>query len=125
MTDQELLQHLHGVDRRVEGLPHRGAVGFGLLCTERQWPVFVRAVRTATWAANLLPVLRQAIDGLWESMSQEDASMPSEDDLPDPILWMDEGGSTASDAVAYHILNAVVDFVSSIREGDSNSPVLG
>lgn len=119
-----LLEHLDLVQRRVEALDPAKAAAFGLLCTERQWPVLSRAARYAAWSQDLLPQFRQALDATWDQVESwgfatTEEGHPEIPLAPEDIIGSGEDGCvTNSDTVAFYLLNALSDLLSSIHEGN-------
>jgi hypothetical protein len=83
MNDHELLRHIESIDEKLGSMDPVAAVGFGLLCLERQMELFRRTSFPATWARELVSVLRSAIDELWSLMGGRDFDA-ARVSLPDP-----------------------------------------
>ena len=92
----------------------RATIAFALSCTERQWPVFQRAVTGKSGLTTVKRVFRDAIDLCWKHCSHGVLiTVECERELPDEAL-------NAPSAVAHTILHSIFDVLTATSENYGN-----
>lgn len=93
--DTAMRQHLSALDRTVETLSQDCSLCFAVACSERQWPIYVRASRGHEWADEGGAAIRAVLDSCWDFLIAEadlpaglsdriGASVPNDASLTDP-----------------------------------------
>ena len=115
MTDDELVEHLDEVKEQVKALSQRQADAFGLSCIERMLPAYRRASVGQRWDGG--EVLRRMVDQAWNSLALERPLEPGTAEACREAIPNDEDLDSFETAVAFHIGNAVADFLTQFEEG--------
>ncbi len=121
---KRIVQHLKDVERALAGMGANAAFAFALACTERQWPVFQRAVRSVPWMVDWQGKLRLDLDAAWQHVLNDTSLSVTESLTPFRQLLIssaagepeveDTGGP--SSAVAHTIATAIVDLLGAVEK---------
>jgi hypothetical protein len=125
---KRIVRHMKDVAHAISEMPASGAFAFALACTERQWPVFQRAVGMVPSMVDWRGVLRQRLDVAWEDVKKDEVLPGDESLAPFRELLLswgageaqveDSGGS--SSVAACEIAGSVVDLLDAIQERDAS-----
>jgi hypothetical protein len=117
-----VVAHMKAVEAAINRMSTRPGFAFALSCTERQWPVFERALNEEPNLTTGLAVFRKAIDLAWEHCLHG-IPVPNEY-LAECRRGIPEQVGDARSAVAHTISNSVVDLLNAIQRSDGTYPHL-
>jgi len=122
-------QHIKDVEREVNGMRANAAFAFALACTERQWPVFQRALENVPWLVEGRTILRRELDVAWKHVLS-DTLLSFSDSLArfrELLLYWVAGPMEAeeadgfSSALVQTIANSIVNTLDGVQKSNVSS----
>lgn len=114
-----VVEHMKNVETAIKKMSPRAAFAFALSCTERQWPVFERALNEEPGLMTGRAVFRNATDLAWE-FCLHGTSVPNEY-LAECRREIPEETENAPSVVIHAISNSIADLLYLIQRNDGAS----
>jgi hypothetical protein len=115
-----VVEHMKNVEAAIKKMPLPAGFAFALSCTERQWPVFERALNEQPSLMTGRAVFRKATDLAWE-YCLHGTPVPNEYLVECRREIPDQAGDAPS-AVVHTISNSIVDLLNAIQRNDGAYP---
>ncbi len=113
---KQVVEFMKRVEAIIKRMSPRAAFAFALSCTERQWPVFERALESEPELSIDRAVFRRAIDSSWEYCLHNTTTT---NDLLDTCRSrLPEEAANAFAATVQTISNSIVDLLNAIQRND-------
>jgi hypothetical protein len=115
-----VVEHMKSVEATIKKMSLRAGFAFALSCTERQWPVFERALNEKPGLMTGQDVFRHAVDSAWE-YCLHGTPVPN-NYLAECRREIPDQAGDAPSAVVHTISNSVVDLLNAIQRNDGAYP---
>jgi hypothetical protein len=115
-----IIEHMKSVEAATKKMSLRAGFAFALSCTERQWPVFERALNEEPGLMTGRGVFRKATDLAWE-YCLHGIPVPNEY-LAECRREIPDQACDAPSAVVHTISNSIADLLNAIQRSDATYP---